>query len=105
MIRLLTYLIGRRDYEPCKSCEVLKQQLQISNDEKDRLLNQLLDITKPRVYEAVSPKDVDPIKPKIMPLHTRLRLLEQASREAAMAQARMKKDNEELEKEVTEDAG
>lgn len=99
MLRFLTFLFGK-DYESCKSCETLKQQLHIANLEKEQLLNQLLDITKPRVYESVSPKEVDPIKPKVVPWHIRQRLLENASRERADAERRMKEANEELEKEL-----
>jgi hypothetical protein len=95
-------LLGK-NYETCKSCEVLKQQLEISNGEKAQLLDQLLNITKPKVYESIT-HEVDPIRPKVIPWHVRQKMLEQQSKENAAAMERVKKANEELEKEVLEDA-
>lgn len=52
MIRLFLRLFGIRDFEQCKSCEILKQQLAFVNDEKRQLTETLLSIIKPKVYEA-----------------------------------------------------
>jgi|SRR5665213_539271 len=52
MTRLLLRLLNIRDYEVCQSCETLKSQLTIANEEKQKLTDTLLDILKPKTYEA-----------------------------------------------------
>lgn len=49
MIRLLLHLLKVKDYEQCKSCEILKQQLELANAEKRELTETLLQIIKPAV--------------------------------------------------------
>jgi len=51
MIRLLMFLLGK-DYEPCKSCQTLKDQLELSNMENQRLTDTLLNILQPKIQEA-----------------------------------------------------
>ena len=51
MFRFITFLLGR-EYEECKSCVTLKEQLLFERDEKRRLTDVLLDIIKPKTYEA-----------------------------------------------------
>ena len=52
MIRFIFRLLGIRDFEPCKSCETLKEQLIYERDNNQRLTNTLLDIIKPKTVEA-----------------------------------------------------
>ncbi len=40
------------DYESCKSCETLRTQLEIANQEKREMTNTLLGLIQPKVYEA-----------------------------------------------------
>lgn len=49
MVRLLLHLLKIKDFEPCKSCETLKTQLDFANIEKKELLETLLILTKPEV--------------------------------------------------------
>lgn len=51
MIRLLLRLFRIRDFEPCKSCETLKEQLLFERDEKKRLTDTLLNIINPKAVE------------------------------------------------------
>lgn len=51
MIRLLMFLFGKQ-YEECKSCETLRLQLKIANEDRERLTQTLIDILKPKVVEA-----------------------------------------------------
>ena len=50
MIRFLTFLLGKQ-YETCKSCETLKEQLAFERDEKKRLTDTLLNIINPKALE------------------------------------------------------
>lgn len=52
MIRLLLRLLKIKDFEPCASCETLKQQLRFANEEKKELTETLLNIIRPKVIEA-----------------------------------------------------
>lgn len=62
MIRLLMFLLGRNDYEPCKGCETYKAQLEISNIEKRELYETLLKLVKPEVIHTASPTLVNPVE-------------------------------------------
>ncbi len=59
MIRLICFLLGK-DFEPCKSCETLKQQLAIANEDRERLTDSLLNILQPKVVESV-PVELNPV--------------------------------------------
>lgn len=61
MIRLLMFLLGK-DYEPCKSCETLRLQLEASNLEKERLTNLLIDILQPKIMQTPTQETKD-LKP------------------------------------------
>lgn len=52
MLRIMLRLLGIKDFEVCQSCETLKQQLTFANAEKKELTNMLLNIIKPKEYEA-----------------------------------------------------
>lgn len=49
MLRLFLRLLRIKDFEPCKSCETLKQELEFARSEKRELLNSLINLTKPNV--------------------------------------------------------
>jgi hypothetical protein len=68
----------------CQSCETLKKQLEISNYEKDRLLNRLLE--KPEVIpdRTIAP-ELTAVRPKMIPWHLRKQMLEREDREKARA--------------------
>jgi tRNA/tmRNA/rRNA uracil-C5-methylase (TrmA/RlmC/RlmD family) len=60
MIRLILRLLGIRDFEVCRSCETLKQQLSFANEEKKELTKTLLNIINPKVVEA-APVEINSI--------------------------------------------
>ena len=60
MIRLILRLFGITDFDTCKSCETLKQQLEFERSEKKQLTDTLLNILSPKVVEA-SPVELAPI--------------------------------------------
>lgn len=47
MFRFISFLLGMK-YENCKSCETLREQLQLVNDEKKQLTQTIIDIVKPK---------------------------------------------------------
>ena len=81
MIRFICFLLGK-DYEPCKSCETLKQQLDFVNVEKKELTETLLSIVKPKVYEA-PPQEIQPISNTSALFSRRRAALEAKDRESA----------------------
>lgn len=60
MVRLLLRLMKIKDFEVCASCETLKQQLEYERSEKRQLTDTLLNIIKPKVYEAPT-QELNPI--------------------------------------------
>lgn len=50
MIRLMLRLFKINDYESCKSCDTLRQQLTYANQEKKELLETILSLTRPVVH-------------------------------------------------------
>lgn len=52
MIRLFLRLLRITDYEVCLSCQTLKEQLAFERAEKQQLTETLLNIIKPKTYEA-----------------------------------------------------
>jgi hypothetical protein len=76
--------IERREHHRlCETCEVLKEQLFISNTEKAKLLEQLIELTNPAKIEATPVEDYKPIQPKIVPWHIKKQMLEAESRAEA----------------------
>lgn len=84
MLRFISFLLGK-PYETCKSCETLKQQLDTVNAEKKELLDTLMSLIKPKVYEA-PPQELEPVIPKTTMWARRRALLEE--------QAKVKADRE-----------
>jgi len=48
LIRLFLRFFGIKDFEQCKSCETLKQQLEFERAEKQQLINTLVEIVHPK---------------------------------------------------------
>jgi hypothetical protein len=83
----------------CKSCEVLKQQLEAANHDKERLLNMILDKNTPREEPAFT-DGPQPVRPKHIPMSVRRQMLEQEDRQRARISEEKKKEIEDLEKEL-----
>lgn len=81
MIRLLMHLLGK-PYEECKSCETLRQQLAFVQEEKKELLETLLNIVKPKVFEAPV-KHIEPLAATGMTFARRRAALESRDKEVA----------------------
>ena len=82
MIRFISFLLGK-PYEPCKSCETLKQELSFARAEKQELINTLINIVSPRVIEATTPVEINPINQSSMIFSRRRAALEERDRLAA----------------------
>lgn len=82
MIRLLLRLLGIHDFEVCKSCETLKQQLEYERLEKKQLTETLLSIIQPKVVEA-QPQEIQPVIQSSALFSRRRAALEARDREEA----------------------
>ena len=82
----------------CKSCETLKEQLEIVTQEKNRLLDRLLE--RPAVETSAPPVEIT--KPHNIPWVVRRQMLEREDRERAklMREAPKPIPTEDLEKEL-----
>jgi hypothetical protein len=94
MLRFISHLF-KLNYEACKSCYILENQLSIVRAENERLLQTILGFVKPEVIPQ-SQRQVEPIIPKSMAWHTRKRLLENEAR----AEARLFREAKELNKKL-----
>lgn len=81
MIRFICFLLGK-SYEPCKGCETLRAQLTISNEDRERLTNTLLEILKPKVVEA-APIELNQIQQSSALFSRRRAALEERDRQEA----------------------
>lgn len=90
----------REESKVCVSCDMLKEQLNIANTEKERLLARLLD--KPETPKPVetAPKITRPVA---LPWRVRQQMLEKEDRERAKLLANAPKPLMEVTKESTED--
>ena len=68
-----------KPYETCKSCETLKQQLEISNMEKRDLMNTILNIVRPQTFES-SPVELEHVKPMFTLWSKRRAVLEESEK-------------------------
>ena len=82
MLRLILRLLGIKDFEVCKSCETLKQQLEYERSEKKQLTDTLLAIVSPKVIET-APVEVNQIIQSAGLFSRRRAILEQRDREEA----------------------
>ena len=75
-------------FEPCKGCEVLKQQLDIANEEKKLYHDTFLEILKPKVSEPISNEIRVPAIPQgPMLLSRRKAILAEEDRQRARVEA------------------
>lgn len=81
MLRFITFLLGR-EYEECKSCQTLKEQLSFEREEKKRLTETLLNILNPKAVEA-APVVMNPINEMAGSFTRRRAALEARDREEA----------------------
>jgi hypothetical protein len=96
----------------CKSCETLREQLDLSNREKMKFLDAIMELThKEEIQIGVGPgKDFQPINKRI-PWHRERQRLEEESRQEAERLRRQKEientmhDVEKLEDLVLDDEG
>lgn len=89
----------RAEYNACKSCETLKQQLDTANYEKKMLLERVLN--KDTEPQHVTPEPV-PIRNANIPWNVRKHMLEAEDREKAklLKEAAKPVSTEDLEKEL-----
>lgn len=85
MIRLLLRLFGIKDFDTCKSCETLKEQLEFERSEKKQLTETLLNIINPKAVEA-APVELNPITQTSGLFSRRRAALEARDRETAKIQ-------------------
>ena len=81
--------------DSCKSCETLRKQLEITNYEKNELLNTILGLVKPEVIQH-TPTIIEPVKNKSIPWHVRQKALEEEDRVKAKIERRIKEEEKEL---------
>lgn len=79
MTRFLLFLLNKRGYEPCKSCETLREQLVIANHEKEIMTSTLLDIIRPKISETPA-REVEQVTKGPMLWARRREILEQQER-------------------------
>jgi hypothetical protein len=82
MIRLLLHLLGIKNFDTCKSCQTLKEQLEFERSEKKQLTETLLSIVRPKVYEA-PPIELQPIATTSGSFARRRAALEEKDRQEA----------------------
>ena len=92
MIRILYNYFG---LDSCKSCETLRNQLEIANFEKKELMGTILGLVKPEVIQS-APVIIEPVKNKSIPWHVRQRALEEEDRVKAKIERRIKEEEKEL---------
>ena len=89
MIRLILRLFGIRDFEPCQSCENLKEQLRYERETNFRLTDTIVRIVSPKVTEA-APQEIAPIAQSSMLFSRRRAALEEKDRQEAFIIAQKK---------------
>lgn len=89
MIRLLLRLLGIDDFEICKSCETLKQQLEYERSEKKQLTETLLNIVSPKTIES-APVILNPVAQSAGLFSRRRAALEEKDRQEARILAEAK---------------
>ena len=83
----------------CQSCEILKMQLSLVNDEKRQLLNYLIALAKsPENLPVPAAIDYEKVKPKMMTWNVRRQMLEEEDRKSAQILAEQKKRQESIDK-------
>lgn len=85
MMRFICALF-KIEFEPCKGCEVLKQQLAIANEEKELYHRTFLDILRPKVIEPVPVEMKQPQMNGPMLMSRRKQILAEADAQRARAE-------------------
>lgn len=83
----------------CEACDILREQLHWSEEERKELLHRLLDKDKP---EPLSPQSEEPkaITPQFTPWRVRQQMLEAEDHKAFVTMKNREKEIAELEKEL-----
>lgn len=89
MFRFISFLL-HREWEPCKSCENLKQQLEFERSEKRLLIDTLVSIVKPKEVEAAAPIEINQIQQSSALFSRRRQALEERDRQEAKILAERK---------------
>ena len=89
MIRFILRVFGIKDFEPCSSCENLKQQLEFERGEKKLLIDTLVSIVKPKTVEA-APVEIAPVQQSSALFSRRRAALEEKDRQEAFIIAQQK---------------
>jgi hypothetical protein len=83
MFRFIAHLLGR-PYEPCRSCQILKEQLIFTNERNKELEQTLVNIVRPTPPVIASANVGSPaLMPTVATFSRRRAILEQRDREAA----------------------
>jgi hypothetical protein len=61
LTRFIAFLLGK-NWEPCQSCENLKEQLRYERDNNLRLTETLVRIVSPKAVEAATPVELNPLQ-------------------------------------------
>lgn len=94
MIEFIRELLNLRREKRCESCEILKQQLALVQNERNKLLDKLLE--SPEKVEVEQPQiEYKDLKPKFIPWPVRQQILEKESAQRAKL---MRDKTEEIEK-------
>lgn len=96
MIKLILYKWFGID-DRCESCETLRMQLAIANEEKKQLLDSILDMTKPKV-ETNIPINLTNSTQRAIPWRVRKEMLESESRKTAELLKRKVEEMKPIEK-------
>jgi hypothetical protein len=83
MTRFFLRLFGIRDFEPCSSCENLKEQLRYERDNNLRLTDTLVRIVSPKIVEQ-PPIEINQIAASSALFSRRRAALEERDRQEAM---------------------
>ena len=81
MLRFISHLF-KLGFEPCKGCEILKQQLAISNENNARLEETLIGLLNPKVIEQPV-REVPPLKKTAVTFTQRREMLEAKDRQTS----------------------
>jgi hypothetical protein len=73
----------KEEAKVCESCETLKQQLEIANHEKDKLLARIMEKPEPTPERTVAPEMLT--RPRMIPWAARRQMLESEDRAKAKA--------------------
>src|SRR5574338_82471 len=99
-VQFEAWIERRRERFECPTCRVLEQQLFHANNEKEKLLNQIIELTRPMKEVVEEPKDYEPINRRAIPWPMRKAELERNDRETAAKLDAVRRANEDLEKEL-----